>query len=183
MTVAGWASAAYLLAPVGLGIASLDLWRARGRGTRAPGVAGLLVVTLCALMLGSAMPCAGQGLEGADSALTRARRAADAWLALVDGSQYEASWDSAAAPFRAAVTRSVWQTSLSSARAPFGPIRGRTLLSAVYRTELPGVPPGEYVVMQYEAEVAGDRTIVETVTPMREPDGGWRVSGYYIRPR
>jgi hypothetical protein len=31
--------------------------------------------------------------------------------------------------------------------------------------------------------VAGDRTIVETVTPMRESDGRWRVSGYYIRPR
>jgi hypothetical protein len=140
-------------------------------------------LALCALLLGTTVPCAGQGLDGADSALTRARRAADGWLALVDGSQYEASWDSAAALFRAAVTRSAWQTSLLSARAPFGPIHGRTLLSAAYRTELPGVPPGEYVVMQYETEVAGDRTIVETVTPMREPDGRWRVSGYYIRPR
>jgi hypothetical protein len=141
------------------------------------------LVALGVLLLGGAMPCAGQGLEGADSALARAHGAADAWLALVDGSQYEASWDSAASPFRAAVTRSDWQASLMKARAPFGPIRGRTLLSAAYRTELPGVPPGEYVVMQYEAEVAGDRTIVETVTPMLESDGRWRVSGYYIRPR
>ena len=141
------------------------------------------LVALCVLLLGGAMPCAGQGLEGADSALAQAHSAADAWLALVDGSQYEASWDSAAAPFRAAVTRSDWQTSLMKARAPFGPIRERTLLSAAYRTELPGVPPGEYVVMQYEAEVAGDRKIVETVTPMRDQDGRWRVSGYYIRPQ
>jgi hypothetical protein len=140
-------------------------------------------LALCALLVATAVPCAGQGLEGADSALTSARQAADVWLVLIDGSQYDASWDSAAAPFRAAVTRSAWQTSLLNARAPFGPIRGRTLLSAAYRTALPGVPPGEYVVMQYEAEVAGERTIVETVTPMREPDGRWRVSGYYIRPR
>jgi hypothetical protein len=69
-----------------------------------------------------------------------------------------------------------------NARAPFGPIRQRTLLSAAYRTELPGVAPGEYVVMQYETEVSGERKVVETVTPMREHDG-WRVSGYYIRPR
>ncbi len=48
------------------------------------------------------------------------------WMAV----NYEASWDSAAALFRAAVTRSDWQTSLMKARAPFGPIRGRTLLSA-----------------------------------------------------
>ena len=143
----------------------------------------LAAVALCSLMLGGGVPCAAQGLEGPDSALARARLAADAWLALVDGTQYEASWDSAASPFRAAVTRSDWQTSLMKARAPFGPIRGRTLRSAAYRTELPGVPPGDYVVMQYEAEVAGDRTIVETVTPMLESDGRWRVSGYYIRPR
>ena len=138
---------------------------------------------LCVLLLGGALPCAGQGLAGTDSALARAHSAADAWLALVDGSQYEASWDSSGALFRAAVTRSDWQTSLMIARAPFGPIRERTLLSAAYRTELPGVPPGEYVVMQYEAEVGGDRKIVETVTPMREQEGRWRVSGYYIRPQ
>jgi hypothetical protein len=37
--------------------------------------------------------------------------------------------------------------------------------------------------MQYEADVAGDRKVVETVTPMIERDGRWRVSGYYIRPQ
>jgi len=143
----------------------------------------LAAVALCSLMLGGGVPCVAQGLEGPDSALARARVAADAWLALVDGTQYEASWDSAAALFRTAVSRSSWETALLKARAPFGPVRQRTLLTAAYRTELPGVPPGQYVVMQYEADVTGGRKVVETVTPMIERDGRWRVSGYYIRPQ
>jgi hypothetical protein len=154
--------------------------RAHARGGEA---VRLAAVALCGLMLGSSIPCAAQGLEAPGSALAGARAAADTWLALVDGSQYEASWDSASAFFRGAITRAAWQTAVLNARAPFGPIRQRTLLSAAYRTELPGVPPGEYVVMQYEAEMSGDRKVVETVTPMRERDGRWRVSGYYVRPR
>jgi uncharacterized protein DUF3175 len=26
------------------------------------------------------------------------------------------------------------------------------------------------------------KTVIETVTPARDPDGRWRVAGYYIRP-
>ncbi len=143
----------------------------------------LAALALCGLMLGSPVPCGAQSLEGPDSVLARARAAADAWLALVDGTQYQASWDSAAALFRAAVSQSAWETSLLKARAPFGPVRQRNLITAAYRTELPGVPPGQYVVMQYEADVTGGRKVVETVTPMMEHDGHWRVSGYYIRPQ
>jgi hypothetical protein len=143
---------------------------------------GLSVLT-SGLLLGRPLPCHAQGPATGDSAIAAAQVSADAWLGLVDGSQYEASWDSSAAVFRAAVTQAEWQASLLQARAPFGPVRGRKLLGATYRTSLPGAPPGEYVVLQYEAEVSGGRKVVETVTPMREQDGRWRVSGYYIRPR
>ena len=143
----------------------------------------LTSLTLCGLLLVCGTPCAAQGTEGPDSALAKARAAADAWLVLVDATQYDASWDSAAGPFRAAITRPAWQTAVLKARGPFGPIRRRALLGATYRTDLPGAPAGEYVVMQYESDVAGGHKVVETVTPMREPDGHWRVSGYYIRPK
>jgi hypothetical protein len=62
------------------------------------------------------------------------------------------------------------------------PLGARTLLSASYQTKLPGAPPGEYVVLQYRTTAGGGRAVVETVTPMKEPSGRWRVSGYYIRP-
>ena len=141
-----------------------------------------VVLLYSLVMLGGALPCLAQTPAPTDSALSRAQTAAGAWLALIDASQYEESWDSAASVFRAAVTRPDWQTSLLKARAPFGAVRNRTLLGASYQTRLPGAPPGEYVVLQYEAELAGSRKIVETVTPMKESDGRWRVSGYYVRP-
>ena len=48
-------------------------------------------------------------------------------------------------------------------------------------TELPGAPDGEYVVFQFDTQFERKRAAVETVTPMRDPDGSWRVSGYFIR--
>jgi hypothetical protein len=45
---------------------------------------------------------------------------------------------------------------------------------------LPGAPDGEYVVIQFESSFEKKKSAVETVTPMLEKDGKWRVSGYYI---
>jgi hypothetical protein len=55
------------------------------------------------------------------------------------------------------------------------------LKSRTYSTTLPGAPDGEYVVIQYQTSFANKKASVETVTPMREKDGRWRVSGYFIR--
>jgi hypothetical protein len=46
---------------------------------------------------------------------------------------------------------------------------------------LPGAPDGQYVVIQFETSFENKHNAVETVTPMLEPNGQWRVSGYYIR--
>ncbi len=43
------------------------------------------------------------------------------------------------------------------------------------------MPDGEYVVVQLETSFANKKAAVETVTPMLEKDGRWRVSGYFIR--
>jgi hypothetical protein len=45
---------------------------------------------------------------------------------------------------------------------------------------LPGVPDGEYVVIQFSTVLEKKAAATETVTPMKGPDGHWRVSGYYI---
>jgi hypothetical protein len=36
-------------------------------------------------------------------------------------------------------------------------------------------------VLQYKSSFANKKSAVETVTSMREADGAWSVSGYYIR--
>jgi hypothetical protein len=120
--------------------------------------------------------------DSAGVAVAAAQTAASSWLRLVDRGQVGESWDSAASPFRGAVARPAWTAAVGTARKPFEPLGARTLLSASLQTKLPGAPPGEYVVLQYRTKAAGGRTVVETITPMKEPDGRWRVSGYYIRP-
>jgi Protein of unknown function (DUF4019) len=121
--------------------------------------------------------------DSAGVAVAAAQAAASSWLGLVDRGQLGESWDSAASLFRGAVARPAWVTAVRTARAPFEPLGTRTLLGASFQTKLPSAPPGEYVVLQYRTKAGGGRTIVETVTPMKDPDGQWRVSGYYVRPQ
>ncbi len=111
----------------------------------------------------------------------QAGEAARAWLALVDGGDYATSWDNAARLFKGAVTKEQWQQSLTGVRGPIGAVVSRELNSAQYATSLPGAPDGEYVVIQFATVFENKKSSVETVTPMLDEDGTWRVSGYYIK--
>ncbi|MGH7511810.1 MAG: DUF4019 domain-containing protein [Gemmatimonadales bacterium] len=124
----------------------------------------------------------GQVPDSAGPAVSAAEAAAQAWLRLVDARHYDESWDSAAAVFRSAVSKPAWSGAVREGRAPFEPLGERSLLGATYSTQLPNVPPGEYVVLQYRTKAGNGKTVVETVTPAKGPDGRWRVAGYYVRP-
>lgn len=107
--------------------------------------------------------------------------AAAAWLALVDGGDYEASWSTAAQIFRGAVDAGQWAAQARAARVPLGAVTDRVLARTEYHTRLPGAPDGEYVVITYHTAFTNKAAAVETITPMRDPDGEWRVSGYFVR--
>lgn len=47
--------------------------------------------------------------------------------------------------------------------------------------KVPGAPDGKYVTIQYQTAFANKAEAVETITPMLDPDGVWRVSGYFVR--
>ena len=111
----------------------------------------------------------------------KALSASKVWLGLVDRAQYSESWDKAAAYFRSAVTKEQWEQALQGVRKPLGRVIRRQLKSTQYTTRLPGAPDGEYLIIQYDTSFENKRSSVETVTPMRDTDGRWRVSGYYIR--
>lgn len=91
------------------------------------------------------------------------------------------SWSQASSLFRGAVTRDAWVAAVKSVRGPLGAVRERKLKSAEYTTTLPGAPDGEYIVIQYETVLERKAAAVETVTPMLDTDGQWRVSGYFIK--
>jgi len=103
------------------------------------------------------------------------------WLALVDEGKYGESWTETAQLFRSALSREQWQKSLESARKPLGKTVSRKLKSKTRTKSLPGAPDGDYVVIQYDTSFENKKSAIETVTPMLDKDGKWRVSGYYIR--
>lgn len=110
-----------------------------------------------------------------------AEQATLAWLALTDRGDAAASWDASATLFRRAVSQDQWKQSLAAAREPLGAVINRQLDNARATAELPGAPDGEYVVFQFTTTFEHKRTATETVTPMRDNDGQWRVCGYFIR--
>jgi hypothetical protein len=83
--------------------------------------------------------------------------------------------------FKGAVSREQWQQSMESVRKPLGKKLSRSPKSKQYLTSLPGAPDGAYVVIQFQTSFEHKKSAIETVTPMRDSDGKWRVSGYYIR--
>jgi hypothetical protein len=121
-------------------------------------------------------------MSGDDSvAVAKAQAAAKSWLVLTDGAKYGPSWDDASSLFKAAVQRADWERSIKGVRSPLGALKNRKVKSATFARTLPGAPDGEYVVLVFESEFENKAAAVETVTPMLDKDGTWRVSGYYIR--
>jgi Fe2+ transport system protein B len=106
---------------------------------------------------------------------------AGAWLNLVDQGRYGDSWQQAASLFQTAVNKEQWAASLQTIRQSLGKVISRKLNKKQYTHSLPGAPDGEYVVLEFYTVFEKKKNAVETVTPMLDSDGQWKVSGYYIR--
>ena len=53
-------------------------------------------------------------------------------------------------------------------------VRGDSMIEA-------HITDGDYVVIVYRSSFAAAPAATETVTPMRDPDGHWRVAGYFVK--
>ena len=107
--------------------------------------------------------------------------AAEAWLRMIDERDYSQSWDEAAVLFRNAVNKETWLQQVEAFRRPLGKCTNRKLKGTTYSTTMPGAPDGEYVVIQFDSSFENKMAAIETVTPMKEEDGTWKVSGYFIK--
>lgn len=136
-----------------------------------------VAVALAVAILGGV----GCGPKGHLEAEKAAIESAKAWLSLVDSEKYEESWGEAAELFKGAVAMDQWLQSMQTVRRPLGKNISRELKSKRYCTSLPGAPDGEYVVIQFKASFENKKEAVETVTPILDKDGKWRVSGYFIK--
>ena len=148
-------------------------------------VAFTIAFTIAFMLLGtlSVRPATAAEAEALDeqAAVAKAVATAEAWLALLDAESYETTWEEAASIFKNAVPKEEWIRSVKAVMEPLGPVEERTLEQSRYTTELRGAPDGQYVVLVYRTRFAYKKESLETVTPMLDKDGTWRVSGYYIK--
>jgi hypothetical protein len=136
-----------------------------------------LAFVVVLLAAGSVLSAEKAAEKPEDAALA----AAEKWLKLIDAGDYAKSYDEAAALFKGAMTQEKWRLAVNGARRPLGKVISRKLKSREYTTTVPDAPAGQYVVIQFETAFERRHDTVETVTPMLDPDGSWRVSGYHVR--
>jgi hypothetical protein len=110
-----------------------------------------------------------------------AQKAAESWLTLTDSGKYAETWDEASQLFKGTIAKDLWVSTIKGVRTPLGAVQSRKFKSATYTKSLPGAPDGEYVVIQFDTSFANKQSAVETITPMLDKDGKWRVSGYQIK--
>lgn len=140
-----------------------------------------MVLKIAAMISGRLALCAAVATAGNLEREKAALLSAERWLALVDEEKYGESWEEASELFRNAVKQDQWEQSARAVRKPLAKVISRKVKSEKYTTSLPGAPDGEYVVIQFQSSFEHKKSAVETVTPMMDKDGRWRVSGYYIR--
>ena len=98
------------------------------------------------MALATASPAHAQATPDTSS-IAQATAAASAWVSLIDAGDLEASGDSAAPAFQAAVSKREWLQAVTRARGPFEPFGTRTLVGAQFQATLPNAPPGPYVIL------------------------------------
>jgi hypothetical protein len=123
---------------------------------------------------------AGSARADAES-IEQATTAAQAWLGLLDDQEFDESWRMAGELLKVAVAQEEWTAKLSVTLGPLGKKTSRGVKSSEYSTTMPGAPDGEYVLLQFDTSFESKQSAVETVVMMKESDGLWRVSGYFIR--
>ena len=108
-------------------------------------------------------------------------KSASAWLEMFDNGSYDQSWEEAASLFKAAVAQSQWQSTAKAVREPLGKLISREVMTKNYTQQVPGGPDGQYVIITFKSSFENKKDAIETVTPMLDNDGKWKVSGYYIK--
>ena len=128
---------------------------------------------LVAMALATATETAA-GAGGADL------NAATEWINLIDSRRWDDSWNAAGTIFKSRMPKAKWIATIRPVREPLGVVSSRSVTNVTQATSLPGVPDGQYEVVQYETTFARKKDATETVVLSHE-ESGWKVDGYFIR--
>lgn len=106
--------------------------------------------------------------------------AAKEWLKIVDVGEYVESWQKSDAFLKSQLTQTESSAALTGVRTPLGQVRSRSELGAKEYSSLPGVPDGEYLVIQFQTEFQNKTSATETLT-LSKSSGDWLPVGYFIK--
>ncbi|MEW6992609.1 DUF4019 domain-containing protein [Colwelliaceae bacterium 6441] len=127
----------------------------------------ILILTLCISSLVSANESSGS-------------KAAKEWLNIVDAGNYSDSWQKSDSFFQSQLSQNKWDKALKGVRTPLGKVNSRSELGAKEYTTLPGVPDGEYLVIQFQTDFQNKKSATETLT-LSKASGKWLPIGYFIK--
>jgi hypothetical protein len=114
--------------------------------------------------------------------LILATQTAEQWLALVDQGKYAESWALTSKYFQTNMPQDRWVQVLTSAHKTLGNVGKRTLAGREAKENIPGAPPGQYILVGYSTDFELKPGLVETVTLINE-EGLWKVVGYSANPK
>lgn len=120
-------------------------------------------------------------VQAQDPRVSAAVAAARDWLLMTDHGDAAESHKRAGARFRSAMNVQQWGAALAKERTPRGAVAQRAVVQTVIQTTLPGMPEGQYALLQFRTAFAKQTDAGESVTLEREADGQWRVIGYFIK--
>ena len=112
----------------------------------------------------------------------KAVAAAETFLTLLDEGKYAESWDTSAAAFRNAVTKEQWRAAAGQVRGGLGKFVSRSVMTGTNAPQAQRNAQGEFIVVKFMAKYSNLAAAIETVAPMKEADGQYRVSGYFVQP-
>lgn len=107
-------------------------------------------------------------------------RAAQDYVQLLDQGRYADSWTKGAKIFQNTITQTEWKTALNLARSRLGRVTARTLKDQKPAWNPAGLPPGPYMVVEYNTSFEKAPGSGELLTLMRENDGKWKVLTYQV---
>ena len=105
--------------------------------------------------------------------------AGEKWLSLVDGQEYQESWNQASSMFRGQVSQEQWVKALQRSREPLGVLVSRASSRVELATSLRGAPDGDYAIIHFNTAFMNKSVVTERLTLVKE-DGRWQVAAYAI---
>lgn len=112
--------------------------------------------------------------------MVEAQKAAQVWLKLVDEGKYEASWEQGSVSFKNVMPKTTWVQALEMARKPLGAVRSRSVKDQAPAMNPKRMPPGIYMVINFNTSFALASKSGEFMTMRKDPDGQWRVLDYRV---